>query len=68
MKILFATIACSALICLPLMSQTNEERRTKIETHEKKAASPEAIDRKERSVSRLKKEGVPTLSTSAFHQ
>lgn len=38
------------------MSQTNEERKTKIEEHERK----EATERKANSIARLKKEGVPT--------
>jgi len=44
-----------------LMSQSNEERRTKIQENERKEPSKEAIERRIRSITRLKKEGVPTI-------
>jgi hypothetical protein len=43
------------------MGQTNEDRRRKIEKHEAETPSPEALDRKTRSIARLKSEGVPTV-------
>jgi hypothetical protein len=45
----------------PVMSQTNEERKEKIQQHERKEPSKEATERKERSVKRLQEEGVPTI-------
>lgn len=44
-----------------LMEQSNEERRNQIEKREQAKASKEALDRKARSMARLKKEGVPTI-------
>ena len=43
------------------MSQTNDERREAILKRERAEPSKEAVERKERSVARLKKEGVPTI-------
>src|SRR5688572_32568709 len=40
------------------MAQTPQERREKIEAHERKPASEEALERKKRSIARLKQEGV----------
>ena len=45
----------------PLMSQTNEDRHAKIQEHERREPSPEAIERRVRSSARLKQEGVPTM-------
>jgi hypothetical protein len=55
------TIALCFIVSTALMSQTNEERRKKIEAHERQAPSKEAAERKTRSIARLKKEGVPTI-------
>lgn len=49
-----------------LMSQSNEERRIEIEKHERKEPSKEAIERKARSITRLRKEGVPTIDHLPF--
>jgi uncharacterized protein DUF4272 len=43
------------------MPSSNEERREKIEERELKSPSTEAVDRKCRSIARLKNEGVPTI-------
>lgn len=43
------------------MSQTPDDRKAKIEELKAKEPSKEAIERKQRSVERLKKEGVPVL-------
>jgi hypothetical protein len=59
MRCVSAIILIWITASLPLMSQSNEERRIKIEKHEREAPSPEALERKTRSVSRLAKEGVP---------
>lgn len=47
---------------LPIMSQTHDDRKTKIEQLEAATPSAEATSRKTRSTERLKKEGVPTVS------
>jgi hypothetical protein len=43
------------------MSQTPEERKAKIEELKAKEPSKEAIERKQRSIDQLKKEGVPVV-------
>jgi hypothetical protein len=40
------------------MAETPQDRRKKIEAHEQKPASKEALERKQRSIARLKAEGV----------
>jgi hypothetical protein len=55
------TLALCSTISAALMSQTNEERRKSIEAHEQKTPAKEAVERRTRSVVRLKKEGVPTI-------
>src|SRR5687768_6404935 len=57
-------IACGLLLLLSpteSMSQTPEERKTKLEELKAKEPSKEATERKQRSIDRLKKEGVPVL-------
>jgi hypothetical protein len=57
-------IACGlSLLLLPTasMSQTPEERKTRIEEHKAKEPSKEALERKQRSIDQLKKEGVPVI-------
>jgi len=51
--LLFATV--------PLMSQSNEERRVQIEKLERTPPSKEALDRRAGSIKRLTKEGVPII-------
>lgn len=43
------------------MSQSPEERKTKIEDHKAQEPSKEAVERKQRSIEKLKSEGVPVL-------
>lgn len=61
MRRILITVGVFIAATIPLMSQTNEERRSKIEKHERKQPSEEANERKARSIVRLKKEGVPTI-------
>jgi hypothetical protein len=60
------TVFLFAVSILPAMSQTNEERKEKIQQREAAAPSKEATGRKARSVERLKKEGVPVLDSLPF--
>ena len=54
-------IACGLLLLLstPSMSQTNEDRKAKIEELKAREPSKESTERKQRSIERLKKGGVP---------
>jgi hypothetical protein len=61
MKRIATVFALSLAASSMLMSQTDEERRVKIEEQEHKAPSKEALERKARSMARLKKEGVPVI-------
>ncbi|MGV3661122.1 MAG: DUF4272 domain-containing protein [Prosthecobacter sp.] len=61
MKRFLLTFGFSIIAPLTLMSQTNEERRQEIEKREQRQPSKEALDRKTRSIERLKKEGVPVI-------
>ena len=57
-------IALGLLIALfqtPIMSQSPEDRKAKIEEHKAQEPSTEAIERKKRSIEMLKKEGVPVI-------
>ncbi len=61
MKRYLATFALCLVFSTTLMSQTNDERRLKIEEHERNEPSKEAVERRARSVTRLRQEGVPTI-------
>jgi hypothetical protein len=54
-------LGLSFYTCTCLRSQTIEDRRDKIEGRERAQPSNEASDRKARSISRLRKEGVPAI-------
>lgn len=49
-----------------VMSQTPADRKTKIEELKAREPSKEALERKQRSIERLKKEGVPLLEELPF--
>lgn len=61
MKHTLITLAFLTAATIPLMSQTNEERRKEIEKREQQQPSKEALERKARSIARLKAEGVPVI-------
>ena len=50
-------------LALPVMAQSNAERKAEIQKKEAATPSQEALDRRARSVAQLKKEGVPVSST-----
>lgn len=54
-------VACGFFLVFPIlaMGQSAEDRKVKIEEHESGTPSEEAVKRMQRSVERLKKEGVP---------
>ena len=55
-------IVILALLHSSVMSQTSEDRKKNIKKRESLTPSREASERKERSVERLKREGVPTIA------
>jgi Domain of unknown function (DUF4272) len=61
MNRILIVVALCLIASATLMSQTNEQRRTKTEEHKRKEPSQEALERKARSMVHLKKEGVPTI-------
>src|SRR4030095_7435804 len=61
MNRILIVVALCLIASATLMSQTNEQRRTKIEERKRKEPSQEALERKARSMVQLKKEGVPTI-------
>jgi hypothetical protein len=61
MRTTILTLSLLAFATIPSMSQTSEERREKIATKEAAPPSPEAAERKARTMARLKKEGVHVM-------
>ncbi len=61
MRLVWMLIGLALGFQFTLMGQTNEDRKRNIEKREAHALSPEALERKVRSVARLKSEGVPTI-------